>query len=188
TVLPYSGNASAHPLWFQQAFTYLNVDLGEQYLSLLSSWIDKERIGAYENPKTGLEKKNRPATLSEWQKKRFVKSKDPNISDDNFIVSFSGEVWCWWVSLQPVWRAIAPGTKPSHPPVIKTSMTNWKSLDKKGLNGWFGILVCLKWWGMGLEHCPVEKREELKEDWLRAIDDVSAMLNGLLTYYRASPK
>jgi len=164
----------------------LNIDLGKEYLGLFSSWLDKERIGAYESPNAGLKKEHRPTALSAWQKKRFIKSYEPNMSDDMFVVSFSGEVWRWWVSLQPAWRAVAPGTKPSYPPVIETGMTDWKSLDKKGLNGWFGLMVCLKWWGMGLEYCPADQREELREDWLRAINDVSAMLNGLLAYYQAS--
>lgn len=180
-------HSKANP-WFQQAFTYLNIDLGRDYLALFSSWIDKERIGAYESPRAGLKKEHRPAALSTWQKKRFNEGSEPDIYDEKFVVSFSGEIWVWWVSLQPAWREIAPGTKPNYPPVISTGMTDWQSLDKKGLNGWFGLLVCLKWWGLALEYCPADQRNKWRDDWLRAIHDVSAMLDSLLAYYRTSAK
>lgn len=185
SIIPYPEDPSAQPnvnKWFHRAFAYLDVNLGREYIALVRTWVELERVGSFETPKRGLKKLHRPSELSAWQKNRFIK--DPSISENGFVESFSQKVWTWWISLQPPWRPIASGTKPDYPPVIKNDMAEWKSLDWKGLNGWFGLLVCLKWWGMGLDYCPVEQREAYREDWLRAISDMSAMLDGLLAYYQ----
>lgn len=140
SIIPYPKDSLAQPSvnkWFHQAFAYLDIDLGREYVALVRTWIEKERVGGFESPSTGLKKQNRPSVLSAWQKKRFVK--DPSVSKDGFVESFSQEVWTWWVTLQPPWRSIAPRTKPDCPPVIKNNMTDWTSLDKKGLNGWSGF-------------------------------------------------
>lgn len=81
---------------------------------------------------------------------------------------------------------LGPAEKPSLPD-LKVARSDWTTLDKKGVNGWFGIMVCLKWWGTGLKFCAPKEQVELTEDWLRVMRDISAMLDGLLAH-RASKK
>lgn len=183
--LLYPEDASTADPWFRKAFVYLNVDLGTEYLDLVSKWVDLERSTAWESHTKGLGTDNRPSALSSWQKKRYV-NPEPKVSDASFVTTFSGDVWKWWRSLQPRWRFLGPAEKPSLPD-LKVARSDWTTLDKKGVNGWFGIMVCLKWWGTGLKFCAPKEQVELTEDWLRVMRDISAMLDGLLAH-RASKK
>ncbi len=146
---------------------------------MVCQWVEQERGTHWANSKTGLSARNRPLALSQWQKNRYT-GKEPSLSSD-FIASFSQQVWSWWISLQPEWRIITAGEKPN-PLDPKEVGRDWKKLDQKGVNGWFGLLVCIKWWGAGLAFCAMEERAALEADWLRAIGDISDLLGALLVY------
>jgi hypothetical protein len=181
----YPDDAKKHPnarSWLPLAFAYLNINLGVEYRDIVSKWLNLERTTTWESPPLGLKPENQPNALSVWQKKRYS-GREPDFSAIEFVASFSVEVWRWWISLQPEWRRIAPGGKLSSPN-LKVVRTDWILLDKKGVNGWFGLLVCMKWWGLGLNYMT-EEQEELKRDWVRAIHDISVMMDGLVAY-RAS--
>ncbi|KAJ3766544.1 hypothetical protein FB446DRAFT_653638 [Lentinula raphanica] len=162
--------------WFPDAFAYLNVDLGPEFTSLVSSWISLERTSQWRtNPKIRLPTLNRPTLLADWvDKKRYkVKANEPDVMKhcgDDFAVG----VKTWWASLQPAWRQGSVGDRLSKP-----SPDGWKSVDKYGLNGWFGILVCLKWWGWNLQHRSKEDKAQGIRDWLDTVEDVRYLMDAL---------
>ncbi|KAJ3711850.1 hypothetical protein DFJ43DRAFT_1008090, partial [Lentinula guzmanii] len=155
------------------------------YLQLVTRWIELERSTAWQSPRKGLTTDRRPEALSRWQRKRYV-NPEPNLSTPQFVASFSEAFWQWWILLQPKWRAIGPGEK-LNPPDFQSTMceSDWQPLDKRGINGWFGLMVCLKWWGQALIFRTVAEQVVLRNEWLRAIHDVSAMLDGLLAFRAA---
>ncbi|KAH7871309.1 uncharacterized protein C8R40DRAFT_1174731 [Lentinula edodes] len=165
-------------LWFPDAFAYVNVDLGAEYQNLVSTWIDLERTTQWRtNPKVRLPTLNRPSLLAEWVDKKRYKSRanEPNVEDCG--IDFAENVKSWWASFQPAWRQGPTGEKSSS---LHIGSHEWKSIDKFGLNGWFGIVVCLKWWGTNLQYRSVEDKTEGKSDWLKIVGDVRQVMEALV--------
>ncbi|KAJ3892059.1 hypothetical protein GG344DRAFT_19391, partial [Lentinula edodes] len=163
--------------WFPDAFAYVNVDLGAEYQSLVSTWIDLERTTQWRtNAKVRLPTVNRPSLLAEWvDKKRYkCKANEPNIEDCG--IGFAENVKTWWTSFQPAWRQGPTGERSS---LLHIRSDEWKSIDKFGLNGWFGIIVCLKWWGLNLQYRSVEDNTQGKGDWLKIVGDVCHVMKAL---------
>ncbi|KAJ3850934.1 hypothetical protein EV368DRAFT_44222 [Lentinula lateritia] len=169
-------------LWFPDAFAYVNVDLGAEYQNLVSTWIDLERTTQWRtNPKVRLPTLNRPSLLAEWVDKKWYKSRanEPNVEDCS--IDFAENVKSWWASFQPAWRQGPTGEKSSS---LHIGSHEWKSIDKFGLNGWFGIVVCLKWWGTNLQYRSVEDKTEGKSDWLKIVGDVRQVMEALVNHRR----
>ncbi len=163
-----------------ESFKYLTeVDLGEDYITLVEKWIKFEGMNQWKTTNQGLSKRSRPNGLSKWIQGSRQKAREPDLSGDSFS-SFTRSFWDWWLKLQPRWRQVeaVDQLEPA-----ETFGNEWQTLNKYGKNGWFCLLVSLKWWGAAPTHQSVDKWEQLRDDWLRAICDVSAMLDGLIQYH-----
>ncbi|KAJ3900221.1 hypothetical protein F5879DRAFT_809589, partial [Lentinula edodes] len=119
---------------------------------------------------------NRPTLLSKWiSKKRYTsKGNDPNVTEqcgEDFIK----HVQKWWTSLQPEWRVMGSRNLPPD----SVTHDQWEKLDKYGINGWFSILVCLKWWGTNIQSPLTENKTGEMRDWLDMIEDVRYMMEVL---------
>ncbi|KAJ3873309.1 hypothetical protein F5051DRAFT_337883 [Lentinula edodes] len=172
--------------WLPQAFNYVNVDLGSQYASLITAWIALERSTHWNtHAQVRLSTIKRPTLLGKWvERKRYsVRGNEPNI-EQNCGFEFAEEFEIWWISLQPGWRQGASGNKLVSPiPISKDQ--DWKGLDKFGLNGWFGLVVCLKWLGINLRSRQMAALEVETTKWIDMVVDVCSMMEAL-TLYRST--
>ncbi|KAE9401693.1 hypothetical protein BT96DRAFT_817506 [Gymnopus androsaceus JB14] len=166
-------------MWFNRAFTYLNVDLGPQFAHLVRLWVDLEKNHNWDNPRRGLSHLNRPVMLNDWISNQRAGAISA-LSTGPLVQRFAKELWTWWCSLQPKWRCM---TSDNRPGPLLTFGSDWKPLHKWGNNGWLGIITCLKWWREGLNSLSDKDRLQLEADWFCAVSDVSKMLQGLLEWY-----
>ncbi|KAJ3752594.1 hypothetical protein EV360DRAFT_29681, partial [Lentinula raphanica] len=137
--------------WLPAAFDYVNVDLGPKFKAVVTAWISLERTSHWLTDRyERLPSVARPRLLAKWvDNKRYLKEgNEPDIAQECGD-QFGEEVKNWWIALQPE-------RKRSGVTADFDAGQDWKSLNKYGLNGWFGIIVCLKWWGMNLQSRAVE--------------------------------
>ncbi|KAJ3885064.1 hypothetical protein GG344DRAFT_59796, partial [Lentinula edodes] len=167
------------PIWFCQAFEFLNQDLGPEYTQLIRFWTHYEQLNQWKSSKyIKLSDLNRPAMLNDWCKRRT--GRVPALSTATLVHRFGESVWTWWCSLQPPWRLYSVSN--NRPTPILTFGPEWQSLNKGGINGWMLIITCLKWWHEGLKNISEAEKDELETDWYLAITDISKMLQGLITH------
>lgn len=76
---------------------------------------------------------------------------------------FKTKWWSWWKELQPSERLLGDELQ------RVDDELDWKSLAKKGDNGFLVVMLGLAWWG-ACAH--VSGAEGNIEDWSRAVDDV----------------
>lgn len=163
--------------WSSDAIAYVNVDLGHAYLALLEKWLTLERFNGWKySVQSHLPKKGRPneidAFLSLPLPSRMSYS-PPQTAE--FVVPFAEVVSCWWRTMQPKWRQpLVKGTLS-----VNTNGKDWKTLSRFGPKGWFTLLVCMKWWGQGLNTTA-------DADWTSTLQDMSNTLDGLLDHLRIS--
>jgi len=166
--------------WFKKGFEYVSDDFGQQYAELLHQYILFEASHHWANPTHGLKKK-KPQELTSWtaQGKRKATAALPIIaalSSTESIQDFAERVWTWWCELQPAWRKIAS----NRPAPLDQFVDNFLLLDKHGQNGWLGLIVCVKWWRLGLDSLGDTDRQGLEADWFIAVVDMTSMLKGIV--------
>ncbi|KAJ3870857.1 hypothetical protein F5051DRAFT_341594 [Lentinula edodes] len=167
-------------LWLPDAFAYVNVDLGPEFTDLVSSWIALERSSEWKtNAQVRLPTSKRPTVLARWVDKKRYSTKGNEPLKEECGTDFSDNVKKWWVSMQPEWR-ITLSQKLTSPDTIPRQKQDWSRLDKFGINGWYGIVVCLKWWGRNLQYR--EAVDMARKDWLEILEDVCGMMKALTNY------
>lgn len=77
--------------------------------------------------------------------------------------------------MQPSWRPAVDGNLPPFTSVGGS----WDALDKPGFHGWFSLIACIKWWGMGVASGESSEQRRLKGKWLDAVNDVQKMFGAL---------
>ncbi|KAJ3779784.1 hypothetical protein GGU10DRAFT_230905, partial [Lentinula aff. detonsa] len=170
--------------WFQDAFKFLNVDLGSPYNALVAQWITWERLNSWKNKPTGFKKFSHPQELTTWVNYGRYEKKPILIAPGN-VEQFAESVWTWWLQLQPRWRQTGEDNRLLTVDDFKDDFhsDDWKSLNFPGANRWLGLLACLRWWGEGLAWIEDKSvRNKGAESWLHAIGDMSKMLEGLILY------
>ncbi|KAJ3735331.1 hypothetical protein DFJ43DRAFT_1151502 [Lentinula guzmanii] len=170
----------AFPNWFEKGFEYVSDDFGQQYAELLHQYILFEASHHWVNATHGL-KKTKPQQLINWttQGKRKPAAALPIIaalSSIETIQKFAEALWTWWCELQPDWRIISR----NRPEPFDKFVDNFLLLDKRGQNGWLGLIVCTKWWRLGLDSLDDNIRQELEADWFRVVEDMTNMLKGMV--------
>ncbi|KAJ3895969.1 hypothetical protein GG344DRAFT_22218, partial [Lentinula edodes] len=164
--------------WFQQAFAFLNHDLGTEYSNLIQLWMRFEQLNHWKVSRSKLSDLNRPAMLNDWCKRRT--GSVPALSTAALVYRFGENVWTWWCSLQPPWRPCSITNNRPTPLLILG--TEWHSLNTGGKNGWMLIITCLKWWREGLDSILEAEKRDLETDWYVAVEDISRMLQGLVMH------
>ncbi|THU95282.1 hypothetical protein K435DRAFT_666670, partial [Dendrothele bispora CBS 962.96] len=168
--------------WFKMAFTYLNSDIGPQYSELLHRWVELSRSHNWTYSRRSLPARGRPPELSKWLHEYLNKRIGARI-DAKSLPAFAESVWKWWTLMQPAWRTLDESGRPT--PLVSDSLDgSLKSLDISGPRGWFGLIVCLKWWGSILRHHVSDQEVGLQEEWLEAIEDISGTLGCLIEWKR----
>lgn len=176
STLPYPVDAPTSG-WFFEAFHYLNVALGPQYLALFQKWMQYERKAHWLNPHklAGFSPEKRPSVLLSWMKNRPRPL--PKVDKRGFFTpTFIEEVAAWWASLQPQWRLLDENGTPTPFDSFGDDMS---PLNKHGRNAWVGLLACIKWWGIGLKCSVADDHEVHLNEWLNIIADMTKMLGKL---------
>ncbi|KAK7442257.1 SERTA domain-containing protein 3 [Stygiomarasmius scandens] len=156
--------------WFHQAFNYVDVDLGPEYADFLIQWIEFERFHLWKKSNGRLASSKRPKEITDWiNGGRYPpRYKGPRVEGD-FVRQFSNEMKDWWISLQLLTPLNPDGRN-----------NDWTSLNRSGLNGWFSIVVGLKWWGHGLRGLQGEVLNRSSQEWVTTVQDVNVALERLL--------
>ncbi|THU85383.1 hypothetical protein K435DRAFT_685681, partial [Dendrothele bispora CBS 962.96] len=139
------------------------------YTNFLLHWIDFERLHDWEKSGGRLEAVERPTEVTEWiNNGRYLpRCKGPNVRG-NFLEQFPKKLHRWWAVLQ------------SSTPLNHNSPGNcWTALDKYGINGWFSIVVCVKWWGEGLKSITGNDLRLGTEKWLAMVRELTEALEAL---------
>ncbi|KAJ3756601.1 hypothetical protein EV361DRAFT_780988, partial [Lentinula raphanica] len=163
--------------WFFDAFHYLQANLGPQYEALVTLWLAFERKNHWRNPYkvSGFPADKTPAVLLLWKKnsrRPLSEVERSGLCSPDFIA----QTWAWWASLQPQWRSIDKEGKPLPFSEFEGDMAR---LETHGKNGWLCLLVCVKWWGKGLQNTLFDDQESRINDWLAIIADMQKMLQKL---------
>ncbi|KAJ3872040.1 hypothetical protein F5051DRAFT_445576 [Lentinula edodes] len=163
-------------LWFHPAFEYLNHDLGVDYIYLIRAWIKLERIKDWVYSSKGISAKLRPKELSHWiaNCRYDRRNNDPKFQKQD-INRFGINFVTWWNSLVNQISTVSGENSDGDGRVRK----EWGTLNTSGKNGWLSIIVCLKWWGMGLRD---DREGALGVKWRCTIKEVSCVLNELNLY------
>ncbi|KAJ3831212.1 hypothetical protein F5878DRAFT_549817, partial [Lentinula raphanica] len=164
--------------WFFEAFHYLQADLGPRYHVLVYLWVAFERKNSWNNPHklAGLSANKTPDALLAWRKNS--RRPCPKVDQSGLCTpEFATDVWAWWATLQPQWRSFDPDGRPLP---FENFGGDMAPLDKHGRNGWVCLLVCVKWWGIGLQTLSADDRETQTKDWLAIIADMTKMLQQLV--------
>ncbi|KAJ3722375.1 hypothetical protein C8R42DRAFT_720753 [Lentinula raphanica] len=165
--------------WFPAAFDYVNVDLGEDFTCTLQSWIQLERMKDWVSSQKGIGCKNRPKELTRWitNGRYDRRGNEPRFERDE-LANFGKAFVNWWTSLKQTTSEPKRGGSGRRG-------NGWGTLNTSGKNGWFSIIVCLKWWGMGLgEH----RQQVLGNDWHQSVNEVRITLNDLIDFVASSAK
>ncbi|KAL0565772.1 hypothetical protein V5O48_016248 [Marasmius crinis-equi] len=153
------------PQWFQSGFNYVNVVMEWDYSELVRLWIVIEGLKGWRTPLKGLTARFRPQEVSNFMSKgRMRWEYGPQIGG-SFVCDFSSRVQEWWNFL------------------LKTSGSEWRSLNKCGINGWCLLLICMKWWALGMMEMEdgAEKRGQEKA-WLSTLRDMNKAAGELVDY------
>ncbi|KAJ3833446.1 hypothetical protein F5878DRAFT_546568, partial [Lentinula raphanica] len=121
----------------------------------------------------GIACKSRPKELTRWiiNGRYSRRGNEPRFGWSELAI-FGKSFVDWWTTLKQ--SSLEPQR---HGQGRKGN--GWGTLDVSGKNGWFSIVVCLKWWGMGLgEH----REDALGFDWRHSVNDVRCTLNKLVSY------
>ncbi|THV01477.1 hypothetical protein K435DRAFT_793284 [Dendrothele bispora CBS 962.96] len=155
--------------WFPQAFAYLDVELGPEYMDFLVTWIDFERLHNWEKNGGRLEKAGRPKELTTWiSEGRYLPCcKGPDVTG-GFVEHFPDDMCSWWTFLQSS-SSVEGGA----------SIEQWSRLDKHGINGWFSIIAAMKWWGEGLKGTSGDSLRNGTERWLAMVKVMTTALKSL---------
>ncbi|KAF7795563.1 hypothetical protein EIP86_006725 [Pleurotus ostreatoroseus] len=160
------------PSWVQDAYDkFKDADLGDEFKSIVESWIRLEKAYRWESLRQGLQTNDRPEQIGYWmQHLRRDLRKLPQIED---LDEYAQGWWAWWRGMQPDWRLADDGSE-----LARDGTGGWDKLRRPGKNGMLLVLLSLWWWK---SHPSVADRA-----WLAAVDDVQWVLTALLS--RAAQK
>ncbi|KAJ3871269.1 hypothetical protein F5051DRAFT_288834, partial [Lentinula edodes] len=120
---------------------------------------------------------NRPALLARWVDKKRYNTKGNEPLKEECGIDFSENVKQWWASLQPEWRRTECQESSASSDSNSRQQQDWSRIDKFGINGWYGIIVCLKWWGENLQYR--EGGNAARKEWVDTLKDVCNMMKDL---------
>ncbi|KAL0570286.1 hypothetical protein V5O48_011676 [Marasmius crinis-equi] len=153
------------PHWFQPAFNTINVVMVWDYSELVRLWIVIEGLKGWQSPSKGLTARFRPQEVSNFMNKGRMRWEYGPQTGGSFVREFSSRVREWWKFL------------------LKTSESEWKSLDKCGINGWCLLLICMKWWALGtMEMEDGTGKDESEKAWLLTLREMNKAAKELVDY------
>ena len=107
---------------------------------------------------------NRPHAVGWWTSRARPNKPPPYDS----LKSFTKSIITWWVTIQPRWRKIKPGT-------VSRVEGDWEYIYKPGINGFLNIVALAYWWSKILE----ERGSGVDETYVWFVSDVTWVLTQL---------
>ncbi|KAK0457757.1 uncharacterized protein EV420DRAFT_1643614 [Desarmillaria tabescens] len=133
------------PEWLKTALSELTaMNLGAQFVKILYTWANVERLWGYENVRVGPHVKTRPLELGKWVSVGRIRSKEPQINAKD-LDQFKRTWVVWWRTMQPEWRALKE-TDNIGAWTREFYGSDWSSLKFPDQNGLLGVLATLSWW------------------------------------------
>ena len=97
--------------------------------------------------------------------------------------------WPWWIDMQPAWREVENGRPaPLQKGHSDLHRADWKALHKSGPQGWYLLILYMKWWKMDLDEYGGSDKVVHERKWLDAIQDLTETLDALLGAIRITQK
>ncbi|KAL1698751.1 hypothetical protein EV121DRAFT_296853 [Schizophyllum commune] len=181
--LPASADGKADALWFREAWKYVALNFGHQWISLLHEFAAWENINGYNNAKgvKGLPVLNtRPKEVSTWiAHARWTRglSGEPSPKTPEFAQRVLRQWWEWYARLSPGWRKRRDdGTLEPVLTVTNKELNDLGKLECHGLNGVFNLVVVLKWVKEAMLSSEVEVTK-LEVQWIDSVCDLGSMLS-----------
>ncbi|KAJ7049142.1 hypothetical protein C8F01DRAFT_994425 [Mycena amicta] len=135
---------------------------GEAWKVALLAWFEWEKVDGFLKSTESHSTEKRPIQVGEWVSRARNARYDPGISN---AARFGAQWEDWWRSINPDWRR--DGQK-----LRKTGDGDWTELDVPGKNGFFSVLICLKWWHLAARGRP-------GAEWRGWVEDVTWVLQKL---------
>ncbi|KAF7335856.1 hypothetical protein MSAN_02332100 [Mycena sanguinolenta] len=148
------------------------LNLGPHFHGALNAWTRLEVACKFESPSHKLSTTNRPDEIAKWiTGGRGLKQRAPRVENPQ---KFAGQFWAWWNLLQPDWR-----TKGDDGRWVTERYGEWDDkLLHWGPNGLLSVLAGVYFWG-----CAVVDMPDMQDEWVRAVEDVSWILEGLAAFH-----
>lgn len=153
-----------------RALAFLSAQLGPEYEDFVNLWSSFEDRTAQSSMRI-LSRSKRPEAFISWSKSPLRGRWLDIEMNPSFVLPFSQSVRTWWESFQPTFQNEG-GLRP----------TDVDALDKMGFHGWFSLVVCMKWWGMGLVEYEGADRDQLSEGWKTLMKEMCKTLQALLAH------
>ncbi|EIW84483.1 hypothetical protein CONPUDRAFT_151501 [Coniophora puteana RWD-64-598 SS2] len=137
----------------------------EEYLRLESS----SSFSSIQGPAGTLDAKERPGEVAWWIARKRALSVRPSTKS---VDGYARQWWKWWTHLQPEWRKLlAPSGDSSPESPLSRQDGDWTALDRPGINGFYSVIVALKWWGSEVRGASKDRK------WLAAVDNVQWVMS-----------
>ncbi|KAJ7173540.1 hypothetical protein C8R46DRAFT_1215472 [Mycena filopes] len=163
------------PLWLTDAIAWLmQNELGPHYRALVNTLIELERRYDFVGGTTLLPKVHRPIPVNLWiTGARGARLKFPPTISNH--VAYAAQWNQWWDTLQPAWRVRGVD---GFWKVGREWGANdgWGKLEAPGANGCLSLVAALYIWGVYNRN----DGPDVVEMWVRAVQDVTWMLEGLV--------
>ncbi|KAF8184270.1 hypothetical protein K438DRAFT_1549628, partial [Mycena galopus ATCC 62051] len=134
----------------------LEGEMGAQWAELVGMWWVLEEAQKFTTSTKSHPTTNRPKAVGAW-----VKNARKGVPQIPSTEEMEEQWWTWWKGINPSWRVRDGELK-------QVGDGSWDDLRCPGQNGFLNIIVCLKWWHLGME-TP-------SDGWTRAVADVKWML------------
>ncbi|KAG9218569.1 hypothetical protein PLEOSDRAFT_157509 [Pleurotus ostreatus PC15] len=174
----------AMPKWLRDAVNTLRGFKGSiEYLEAVAWFINFERHVEH-NPGKPLQADGRPAVLDNWIHNGRRPKAHRKLTKEQ-LKTMRDELFKWWFSIQPPER-IPPDFNMSSRDcasliIIDTNThEDWPKLYRGGVNGIYGVLVCLGWW--------LEAAGPSSAEFTMLVEDVSWVLSNLVAVPVPAPE
>ncbi|KAJ7050377.1 hypothetical protein C8F01DRAFT_687702 [Mycena amicta] len=137
----------------------------EAWKVAVATWFEWEQVDGFLKSLESHSTEKRPVQVGEWVSRARSPRYDPGISNSGRF----GVLWEeWWWAINPAWRV--DGKK-----MRKGLDGDWTELDVPGKNGFFSVLICLKWWYLAAKRKP-------GAEWRGWVEDVTWVLEKMTAW------
>ncbi|KAJ6557673.1 hypothetical protein B0H19DRAFT_1261276 [Mycena capillaripes] len=151
------------PAWAVNAKKMLEdvkgVGMGDDWQMVLKLWWRLEKESGFSTKKKTHPTIGRPKAVGTWVKN--ARKGTPEIDVD----AMEREWWGWWTVINPKWH-VREGA------LVQEGNGEWDVLRCPGQNGFLNVIVCLKWWQLGMGNAS--------DTWQRGVADVKWVLGQML--------
>ncbi|KAF4586454.1 hypothetical protein AB1N83_009227 [Pleurotus pulmonarius] len=174
----------AMPKWLREAVGTLRGFKGSiEYLEAVAWFINFERH-VEQNPGKPLQADGRPTVLDNWIHNGRRPKAHRKLTAGQ-LETMCDELFKWWFSIQPAERIPSDFDASSHDCaslilIDTNSHEDWPKLYRGGVNGIYGVLVCLGWW--------LESAGPSSAEFSMLVEDICWVLSNLVAVPAPPPE